>query len=299
MSSSVIAMIWDFDNTLIKGHMQKPLFEKYGVDSGVFWDEVDNLVEFYKTQGEIASPDSVYLNHILNYVQQGIFQNLNNQMLYELGKRLELCEGMPQFFDNINLDIQELHPNISLEHYIISTGFAATIRGSQISEHVKDIWGAEFLESIVMSGYRVNDNNRLIKSGKLEQIGVSSNMSSKLSALFEIHKGLNTITETKTRHHYSRIFETDTRIPFENMIYIGDGETDIPVFYLLSKLGGSSFGVYHNERDKNYQELERLYDIGLIKGYNTTDYSFASNTYNILREEVLNIINNIIRSSVI
>lgn len=89
MEQNTIAVIWDFDKTLIPGYMQDPLFEKYGVDSEQFWKEVNSLPEKYQKRGIRVGKDTIYLNHILTCVQQGIFKDLSNSILNNLGEQLE------------------------------------------------------------------------------------------------------------------------------------------------------------------------------------------------------------------
>lgn len=84
---NVIAIVWDFDKTLIPGYMQEPLFRRYGIDATSFWDEVRALPDFYRRQSsELISPDSLYLNHILAYVRHGRFAGLSNAVLREVGQ---------------------------------------------------------------------------------------------------------------------------------------------------------------------------------------------------------------------
>src|SRR6202034_939905 len=90
--------IGDFDKPLSPDYMQRPLFRKFGVDEKTFWKEANGLAEFYQ-RGLMhnVSRHTLYLNHILTYVERGIFQSLNNQMLFELGAEIELFESLPGF----------------------------------------------------------------------------------------------------------------------------------------------------------------------------------------------------------
>ena len=95
---NIIAVIWDFDKTLIPGYMQTPLFNHYGVDEGTFWKEVNGLEKEYQARGaEFVSNENLYLNHILTYVKHGIFKGLNNALLRKLGSKIQFCEGLPDF----------------------------------------------------------------------------------------------------------------------------------------------------------------------------------------------------------
>ena len=144
-SSNIIACIWDFDKTLIPGYMQTPIFREYGVDEKLFWKEVNMLPALYAERGVRVSPESVYLNHLLSFVRDGRMRGLNNARLRELGARLKFRAGLPEFFDELRAAVAERARkdgiDVSLEHYIISTGLAEMIRGSAIAAHVDGILG--------------------------------------------------------------------------------------------------------------------------------------------------------------
>src|ERR671924_1396689 len=120
---NVIAVVWDFDKTLIPGYMQEPLFRRYAADATEFWNEVRALPDFYRAQGlELVSPDSLYLNHILTYVRHGRFTGLSNAVLRDLGQELSFYPGIPDIFQALR-DRLARHPgatqhDIRLEHYI-------------------------------------------------------------------------------------------------------------------------------------------------------------------------------------
>lgn len=97
-TSNIIACIWDFDKTLIRGYMQTPIFQEYNIDEKLFWKEVNMLPELYAKSGVRVSPETVYLNHLLSFVKSGCMQGLNNAKLRELGAQLEFCDGVIEFF---------------------------------------------------------------------------------------------------------------------------------------------------------------------------------------------------------
>jgi hypothetical protein len=126
-NQNVIAVIWDFDKTLIPEYMQAPLFRHFGADPGRFWREVNALPEYYKKTGvELISKDTIYLNHILTYVENGLFKGLNNQLLRELGKEIKFYPGIPEFLKQLNESVlkdKKFSANeIRVENYIVSTG---------------------------------------------------------------------------------------------------------------------------------------------------------------------------------
>ena len=150
-------MVWDFDKTLIRDYMQVPLFKRYGIDSKQFWDEVNALPEFYAKKGIHINRDTSYLNHILTYVKAGKMRGLSNQILRDCGKELELFPGLPEFFPKIKSLVEEKEKfqkaGIKLEHYVVSTGFAETIRGSAVAPYLDGIFGCEFIEEPAQPGF--------------------------------------------------------------------------------------------------------------------------------------------------
>ena len=107
-TQTVIALVWDFDRTLIPGNMQDPIFEKYDVDPAVFWAEVDGLVEYYQRQGIRIQRDIAYLGHLLTYVREGIFDDLTNERLFELGADLVPAPGMPDFLEETRQRVKDI-----------------------------------------------------------------------------------------------------------------------------------------------------------------------------------------------
>src|SRR5262245_20902426 len=143
-TQNVIAFIWDFDKTLIPGYMQDPLFQHYNVEKATFWSEVNNLAGYYSDRGLQVGKDSAYLNHILSYVRHGVFQDLTNNLLRDLGAKILLAPGIPQFMARTHQIVAEdpryTRHEIQIEHYIVSTGLRQMIEGSAVSEAVDGIW---------------------------------------------------------------------------------------------------------------------------------------------------------------
>lgn len=283
ISQNKIALVWDFDKTLIPGYMQQPLFEHFNVDGSKFWQEVSQQEQYYADACEQVSGTLCYLNHILSYVKQGEFAGLDNAMLEELGKKLEFYPGLPDFFSrlkNMVLDNPKYREQeITLEHYIASTGFTKTIRGSAISEYVDGIWGCEFIES--------RDKQPVI-----EQVAYMLDDTSKTRVIFEINKGVNKHPDKISVN--SSMDTNDRRIPFENIIYIADGPSDVPVFSVVKRNGGKTYGVYNPDEDKEFKQIKRLQSDGRIDGMGEADYSKRSSTSMWLQDEVEQIADRIV-----
>ena len=136
-TQTVIAFIWDYDRTLIPSNQQDALFEAFDVDGKNFWREVDGLVDHYRSMGIGIARDTAYLNHILTYVDEGIFAGLTREKLHELGRSIETCEGIPEFFDATRSHVASkpayVKEGITVEHYVVSTGIQPMIEGSPIA----------------------------------------------------------------------------------------------------------------------------------------------------------------------
>lgn len=278
-SQTIIACIWDFDKTLIPGYMQAPIFEHYNIDSKTFWKEVNQLPEVYKKRGISVSKDTVYLNHLLNYVKDGSLKGLSNAKLKDLGKQLQFYKGLPHFFkelrDLIKNTPEYKNHSISLEHYIISTGLAAMIRGSAIAPYVDHIYGCEFVENPLLPGFSLQDDFNLDYDSEISQIGVIVDNTIKTRFIFEINKGSNKNPEIDVN---SKMRDEDRRIPIRNMIYIADGPSDVPVFSVIKNHGGKTFAVYDRDNAEEFAQNDSLLQSGRIHAYGPADYTNNSPT---------------------
>jgi hypothetical protein len=278
---TTIAIIWDFDKTLIPGYMQDPLFEHYGVDGREFWREVNGLPAFHTGHGlELVSPDTLYLNHILTYVREGIFKGLSNQLLRTLGSKLAFYEGLPALFPRLKQIVTEnlvfSKHEITVEHYIVSTGLRQMILGSSIAEHVDFVWGCEFVEQVAPSGYLHGPGNAAPGLRQIADIGYVIDNTTKTRAVFEINKGTNKWPEITVNH---QIAHEDRRIPFQNMIYVADGPSDIPVFSILNQYGGRTFAVYKPGTPSEFTQVKSLDDQARIQAFGAADYREGTQTY--------------------
>ncbi len=277
-NQNIIAMIWDFDNTLIPGSMQRVIFDHYGIDGKSFWEEVDNLPKYYQdTFGVRMSNEFSYLNRFIEYVEKGIFKGLDNNRLKEFGRDLHFYPGLPHFFNEVKKHIEEdldfQSYGIRLEHYIVSTGFYQTILGSAIAPMVEDVWACQFLEDPAPPYF---DGTTLPqKRGGITRIAYAVDQTTKTRAIYEINKGCN---KNESIDVNSLVPAESRRIPFENMIYIADGPSDIPVFSLLRKYGGRAYAVYNEKSVSQFEQVDRLLSDGRISAYGPSDYRQGSQT---------------------
>ncbi|MGM9637967.1 MAG: HAD family hydrolase [Butyricicoccaceae bacterium] len=261
--ANIIAVIWDFDKTLVNGYMQDPIFKKYGVDPNAFWAEVNALPDKYmREQGVRVNRETIYLNHFINCTRRGVFPGLNNAMLEAFGRELVFYPGVPEIFERTKQLVAEdrayREHDIKVEHYVVSTGMAAVIRGSAVMQHVEAVWGCEFIED-------TTGDERVIS-----ELGYTIDNTSKTRALFEINKG---VPQNPHIDVNSKMPAALRRVPFENMIYIADGPSDIPAFSLVNKNGGTTFAIYPKGDLAALRQVEQLRMDGRIHMYAEADYT--------------------------
>jgi len=292
MDQNVIAVIWDFDKTLVNGYMQKPIFKKYNVDESAFWKEVNSLESQYQKQGIRVNRDTIYLNHFITCVQQGVFKGLNNAMLREFGQELTFYPGIPEIFkelDEVVTKNDKYNPfNISVEHYVVSTGLSEIIKGSIVNDYVKGIWGCEFIEKPIKSSLEIKEYVKKsdYSDNVITQIAYAIDNTSKTRALFEINKGSNLFEEIDVN---SKIADENRRVPFENMIYIADGPSDVPAFSVIKSKCGKTYAIYPKGNEEAFKQVNQLITDGRIDMLGEADYSKDTTTNLWLRNQVLNI----------
>lgn len=267
--ANIIAVIWDFDKTLVSEYMQTPIFEDNGVDGSEFWKEVGSFAEEIKKTGVRVNADTCYLNFLIKYAQSGKFKDLSNAKLREYGQRLRFYNGVPEIFDSIK-NVVANEPKyqeygIKVEHYIVSTGTAETIRGSVVNDYVEDIWGCELLEAPNAEGKPV-----------ISEVICALDNTSKTRALFEINKGVGKQDGVDVN---STLAEEYRRVKFKNMIYIADGPSDIPAFSVVNKNGGSTFAIYPKGNITAFNQVEKMRHDGRINMYAEADYSEGTTAY--------------------
>ncbi len=277
---NVIAMIWDFDKTLVPGNMQTPLFRHFGIDEAEFWAEVDGLEEFYRSHGsKLIQRDHLYLNHIITYVREGRMPGLGNRLLRELGEGIEFYTGMPEFLELARKTIESLtrfaEHQITVEHYVVSTGLRQMILGSAVAPQLDHVWACEFTELVAPPGYAEEQGQLFSPEGEIRQLIYTIDNTSKTRAIFELNKGTNKNPSIDVN---AKIAREDRRVPFQNMIYVADGPSDVPVFSVVEANGGRTYAVYRPGSQREFQQAARLLEQDRVDAFGEADYSDGSHT---------------------
>jgi hypothetical protein len=249
---NTIAIVYDYDQTLSPSYMQdEVVFPMFGIDGGKFWQRCTELVRDGGYDNELA-----YMKVLLDTL--GMDRPKNSE-LRSLGKKLNFYKGLPEMFEQFQsglLTTEHVAHGITVEHYIISSGKKVLIAGSRLAPFVRAIFGCEFAED---EEGRITFPKRVISHTQKTQF------------LFRINKGLLNMSEDVNDH-----MDPDIRpIPFPNMIYIGDGPTDVPCFTVMNKNGGQAIAVY-NPDDPQRVGFKKCYQLsthaGRVKHIAPADY---------------------------
>jgi hypothetical protein len=222
-----VALIYDFDGTLAPGNMQEfGLLQAIGYPNpNDFWDLCDRIAKT-NDAGGIA---------VVMYAIQAEAQRAGirctRDMLREFGKTVQFFAGVVEWFDHINQYAAQI--GVQVKHYINSSGIKEMIEGCAIAHQFEQIYACTYLY----------DSN-----GDACWPSVVVDYTKKTQFLFKINKG---IREVSDRVRINEFVPSDQRpVPFERMIYFGDGETDVPCMRTIKANGGHSFAVYGNEKKR-------------------------------------------------
>ncbi len=227
----VVAMMYDFDKTLSTKDMQEYSFiPKLGLTAQEFWEQSNALARKEK------------MDRILSYMYMMVrmskdkHQPIRREDFVALGKKIQLYPGVESWFARINAFA--LEQGVRVEHYLISSGLKEIVEGCSIFDQFKEVYASEFLY----------DENGVAVWPKL-----AVNYTAKTQFLFRINKGVLDISNDLD---LNRSIPDELRpVPFRNMIYIGDGLTDVPCMKLVKLNRGQSLAVYKKEKATGYSLL--------------------------------------------
>lgn len=272
---NTIAIVYDYDQTLSPTYMQEEaIFPHFGIHAKNFWDRCAELVS-----GEGYDNELAYMKVMLDTLAM---DRPTNAHLRDLGSKLNFYPGLPEMFTEfgnglLNAD-HEAH-GITVEHYIISSGLKALIEGSRLAPHVKAIFGCEFAED---SQGRITFPRRVISHTQKTQY------------LFRINKGMLDMSQDVNDHMPSEL----RPIPFPNMIYVGDGPTDVPCFTVMRRSGGQAIAVY-NPNDPTRTSFRKCYQLSVhadrVKNIAPSDFRQGSHLRLLLEEMVHEIADRIVQ----
>ncbi len=218
---AIAALIYDFDGTLSPGNMQEFGFiQAVGKTAGEFWTMSDDIAK-----GQDASNVLSYMKLMFDEARRSGIR-LERDRFRSFGKDIKLFEGVEQWFSMVNAYGKSI--GVTVEHYINSSGLKEIIEGSPIAPEFKHIFAGSF----------IYDEN-----GEAVWPGIAVDYTAKTQFIFKISKGIFSARDNKRVN--ASMAEDRKRIPFTNMIYFGDGDTDVPCMKIVGMFGGHSIAVYN------------------------------------------------------
>ena len=242
----VLAICYDFDKTLSPDDMQAQGFiQSVGYDVGEFWKQSNGLASGNDMDQNLA--------YMLMMQQAAEGKKLFTRgELMKCGKEVALFPGVKDWFKRI-CTYGEEH-GVLVEHYIISSGLKEMIEGTDVAGEFKKIYASSFF---------YNEKGVAIWPAQVV------NYTNKTQFLFRIEKGVLDINDPGVNDSFA---PDEMRVPFRNMVYIGDSDTDVPCMKLVNVNGGYSIGVYNADtRDKT--KVYKMMRENRIKYYAPADYS--------------------------
>lgn len=231
-----MVFLYDFDKTLSPRNMQEFSFQDLiGTTKEEWWADVNEFAKQHNTDGSLA----MMYKLITVTREKGII--LKRQDIVDLGKDIEFFEGVEDFFQRMTN--YALGLGIELKHYIISSGLKEIIEGTSIAHNFDRIFASQFAYD--------NDGIPFWPSQAV-------NYTTKTQYIYRIRKNaMDDLYNPSSVNEY--IPSEHCHVPYENFVYFGDGQTDIPCMRTVSRKGGNSICVYTPNDERSYRECRKLY----------------------------------------
>ena len=241
----VLAICYDFDKTLSPDDMQaQGYIQSVGYDVADFWEESNKLAENNDMDQNLSYMYKMVKEAEGNFV-------FNKKALEDYGSKVKLFPGVETWFERIRKYGKS--KGVIVEHYVISSGLKEMIEGTKLAKE-----GA--FEKIYASSFYYNERGVAVWPAQVV------NYTNKTQFLFRIEKGVLDVNDSGVNDYFP---PEDIRVPFRNMVYIGDSDTDVPCMKLVNSYGGHAIGVYNGDTNK----VHKMMRDNRIKYYAEADYS--------------------------
>jgi phosphoserine phosphatase len=254
----IIALIYDFDGTLSPGNMQEFGFiQAIGQTPAEFWAKSDGIA-----RGQDASNILAYMKLMFDEARRSGIR-LTREDFRRYGADIKLFDGVREWFRNVN-EYGAAH-GVRIEHYINSSGLKEIIEGSPIAGEFRHIFAGSFIYD---------------ESGEAEWPGIAVDYTAKTQFLFKIQKGIFSSRDAKRVNE--SMADDAKRIPFTQMIYFGDGETDIPSMKVVGMFGGNSIAVFNPAVPHKRKVAQKLLRQGRVNFITPANYGKESRTFRLV-----------------
>ncbi len=254
----IVALIYDFDGTLSPGNMQEFGFiQAIGSTPEEFWSMSDGIAK-----GQDASNILSYMKLMFDEARRhGI--KLRRNEFKRFGQHIRLYPGLKEWFRLVNQYGES--KGVKVEHYINSSGLKEIIEGCPIAHEFKHIFACTYIYN---------------GDGEAEWPGIAVDYTAKTQFLFKINKGIFSSRDSERVN--ASVADEKKRIPFPNMIYFGDGETDVPSMKIVGMFGGHSVAVYDPDVPGDKANAEKLHRQGRVSFVTPANYSRDSRTFKVV-----------------
>ena len=245
MDRTIVALLYDFDRTLCTQDMQNYAFiPSLGMAPGDFWAEANAFGRREHMDGILA-----YMYTMIRKSRE-LGVPLTRQSLNRCGRSISFFPGVTDWFDRLNRYGALL--GVEVEHYVISSGLREIIDGSAIAGAFKEIYASEFYYD---------------GEGRPVWPKLAVNFTAKTQFVYRINKGVLEVCDDKPLN--DSMPDEDKRVPFSNMVYFGDGLSDVPCMKMMRSYGGQAIAVY---QAANRPGVERLLRQGRVDFIYPADY---------------------------
>ena len=236
----IVAFLYDFDKTLCTADMQNYAFiPSLGMTPAEFWPVANGFGSANRMDGILA--------YMYTMIRESEKRNmpLTREKLINMGKDIVLYPGVEDWFNRINAFGAE--QGVQVEHYVISSGLKEIIEGCPISGEFKEIYASEYYYD---------------ESGKPVWPKMAVNFTAKTQFVYRINKGVLDVSDDKTLN--DSMPDDSKRVPFTNMIYVGDGLSDVPCMKMMRAYGGQAIAVYQESNRIAVEELMTKHRVDFI-----------------------------------
>ena len=258
---TTVAIVYDFDGTLAPGNMQEHQFiPDIGMEAAAFWEEVDTLSQRHQADGIL-----MYMYMMLQKARGRV--PVRQQDFREMGKGIRLFAGVAGWFGRIAQ--YGVSQGVNVEHYIVSSGNSEIIAGSEIAGNFKRIYASKFMFD---------------ESGVASWPALAINYTNKTQYLFRINKGAHDLSDDSKIN--AVVPKNERPIPFENMVYIGDGSTDVPCFRVVKDEGGLSIAVYSPNAPDAPADAAQFLRAGRVHHAVPADYTEGGKLDTVVKQKI-------------
>ena len=249
-----VAIMYDFDETLAPGNMQEYAFiPMLDIESDEFWKMSAELGKKHNMDNVLA-----YMYLSIKLLREKNLK-ITKEDFYNQGKLISFFNGVEEWFERVNSYGESL--GLEVEHYIISCGLKEILEGTKIAKEFKRIFACNF-------AYDQETKEPIWASQAI-------NYTSKTQYIYRVRKNkLDKLYDAYEINEY--VEDRASLLPYTNMIYVGDGETDVPCMKLVKLHGGHSICVYNPNSEKKRKIAEKLYRDGRVNFMTEADYKEGS-----------------------